>query len=136
MFGEKNIYGAYQMIKDEKNRVSLPTQTGAEKGDELIVFTMDGDIYLMNKIIADKVISDINERILYAPNNETRLQLKKQLDELTENFVKTIKVGSAGRVSLSKIVESKNITGIGQGKMFKIIDSKKSKYVGESKKMD
>ena len=136
MFGEKNIYGTYQMNKDEKNRVFLPTQTRAEKGDELIAFNMDGDIYLMNKIIADKVISDLNEKILYAPNNETRLMYKKQLDELTEHFIKTIKVGTAGRVSLSKIVESKTITGIGQGKMFKIVDSKKSKYVGENKKMD
>lgn len=136
MFGEKNIYGTYQMTKDEKNRVCLPPQTNAEKGDELIIFSMGGELYLMNKIVADKVISDLNERILYAPNNETRLQFKKQLDELTEHFIKTIKVGTAGRVSLSKIVESKTITGIGQGKMFKIIDSKKSKYVGENKKMD
>ena len=96
MFGEQRITGTKIVTLDEKNRISLPKFTYAQKEDKIAVLSKEEFISLYS--------SDYIEKTFF-PNElktvEDFMLKSKIYDELSKYLVAELSVGSNNRISLS-----------------------------------
>lgn len=63
MFNENSMYGTQVAKRDEKNRVFIPSFTGAQKSDELVIVQYQNFYKILRKDVFDQMISDIESEI-------------------------------------------------------------------------
>ena len=64
MFNEGTIYGTSKATKDGKNRLIMPSYTGAAKEDQLVIVRYNNFFKIMRKDVLDKQIKVIEDEII------------------------------------------------------------------------
>lgn len=116
MFGENKMLGQIELTIDSKGRISLPVNTGREKGGELILlYNEDLDVY---EIYNSKVIEEIYKKLITslekAKSQDVKLFYKKEIYKLSKLILRCEKIDSQGRMTLGNNFEaSSKVLSIG-----------------------
>jgi len=102
MFGEEALLGKFELTIDTKNRLTIPTLTKREVGENLVI-VKDPDlnvyrIYSESKIT--KIYDELNQKILKSRTKEEEINYKKKILELSKTIVKMAKINTSGKINL------------------------------------
>ena len=125
MFGEKSMYGQWELTIDGKGRIFIPKSTCVEKGERLILTkNQDTGTYEIHSLTEyDKIIRQLKDKALNTTNKEERIYYEKRIYEVIKLIIKSSKIDCQGRFLIGKIFEDKNkILCIG-AKDYLVLDS-------------
>lgn len=102
MFGEEALLGKFDLTIDTKNRLTIPTLTKREVGENLVI-VKDPDlnvyrIYSESKIT--EIYDELNQKILKSITKEEEINYKKKILELSKTIVKMAKINTSGKINL------------------------------------
>lgn len=102
MFGEEALLGKFELTIDTKNRLTIPTLTKREVGENLVI-VKDTDlnvyrIYSESKIT--EIYDELNQKILKSRTKEEEINYKKKILELSKTIVKMAKINTSGKINL------------------------------------
>ena len=103
MFGENAILGHNEVSIDEKHRIIIPTSTGREQGEKLIlIYDKDIELYKVYSIKkADQEFKMLNNKIRESISIREENQYKKKLLEFSKSILRCSKVDAQGRIYLT-----------------------------------
>lgn len=117
MFNEESIYGISHASKDGKNRVIMPSYTGAAKEDQLVIIKYHGFYKILRKDILDAQIKVIQDSILenVRRGSISNIQaLETYRDSIVMDIVRTARVDGQGRIIVGDLYsEDKKVTLVG-----------------------
>lgn len=105
MFGEENLLFQCEARKDNKNRIILPTKTGVETGDHLVIYKDDYFISIYNILLYEKRIKDLKRIQVNAKKAGKHLladELKHEIFYICSHIYDNIIVGKSNRIVIPK----------------------------------
>ena len=110
MFGENPMFGQAEVSIDSKGRIFLPTFTGREEGDQVVLVFNDileiHEIYSVSAL--EKKFKQIEEQIVKATTKKEEIFYKKRLYQLSKSILRSSKVDSQGRMLIGKTFEDED----------------------------
>lgn len=117
MFNEESIYGISYASKDGKNRVIMPSYTGAAKEDQLVIIKYHGFYKILRKDVLDAQIKVIQDSILenVRKGSISNVQaLETYRDSIVMDIVRTSRVDGQGRIIVGDLYsEDRKVTLVG-----------------------
>ena len=129
MLGDNAIYGQFELTIDDKNRVIIPAKTGVEKGEEIVIYTENGDRYIDDKKRYTKKIQKILDRI---ENPMDLKQYKKDLELMryfSDAILADVTVDGSHRIRITDIEDirgNNTLEVCGAGNRLRIVNATKA----------
>lgn len=105
MFGDKPLYGQYELKINPKNRIFLPKDTNREQGDELLLVFNKAiskyEIYSAKKY--NEIIEILKKYSLKAVNKTDKIKYEERITEMCKSVLKQVTVGTQNRIPIGKI---------------------------------
>ena len=138
MFNEESIYGISHASKDAKNRVFMPSYTGAQKEDQLVILKYRGFYKIIRKDVLDAQIKVIQDSILDNVRKGSISNIKaleEYRDSIVMDVVRTSRVDGQGRIIIGDLYEEdKKVTLVGANDgLYMMNDDAFLKYQKEAK---
>lgn len=122
MFGATTIIGNTVIKTDDKSRIIIPSFTGVEKGDKLVLVKKDNFYEIMKLETLEKRINELENKIRITESKEAYEYFKCLLDELYLNIVcKDTIADRSNRFNSHQWLESKTA--------YRVIGAKESIYI-------
>lgn len=106
MFNESSMYGTQVAKRDDKNRVFIPSFTGAQKSDELVIVQYQNFYKIVRKDVFDQMISDIESEIaqLVRSGSISKVDiLEKYKNKMLMGVVREATVDSQKRINIGTL---------------------------------
>ena len=105
MFGDKPMFGQIELSIDDKNRITIPSNTNRKPNDELLLLYNKElkiyEIYGVKRL--EERYKELNELILTSKNKREKIFYEKILLELSKSILLSSKVESNGKIVIGKV---------------------------------
>ena len=140
MFNETSMYGFHVGNKDEKNRVFVPSFTGVQKSDELVIVKYRGFYKIISKATLDAKLKTIEDEIMSLVKSGSISQvaaLEQYRDSLILDVVRSCTVDGQKRINIGNLYEdTKKVTLLGARDSVYLMDDEAYTKLNEESRYD
>ena len=109
MIGDNILLVQWEVVKDSKNRIVIPMETGREPNEELVLtYNKELGIY---EVYSKRNIEERQEQLLYKASNAKtkieRIECEIELYEFCKSILRIQKINKQGRLQLGNSFKGK-----------------------------
>ncbi len=112
MFGEKGLYGTFDVTVDKANRLILPAKTLPEESDQLVLVKEEKGVAIYSLEEFDKYLDELLNAMKKKGSSKSKIE--KEYYKILKNVIKTTSPDKTKRVCLgSALNNEKSFTLLG-----------------------